>query len=118
MDATGVAIAPVEALRDLANEQILDFVRHGDHIAVQRVILAQQQTELRALQTHAVQQQQDTDDLVHQITQSQACSQYLKTLVSALEARISHQIQQLQDQVRHLLEQVLVQQEFINSSSP
>jgi hypothetical protein len=118
MDANDVATASIEALRGLANEQILDLARHREHIIVQRDVLAQQHTEIRASQVVAIQQEQNTADLIHQITQSQAYSQHLETLVGTLQARVPLQIQQLQDQNRRLLEQVQLMQEFINSSSP
>lgn len=89
-----------------------------DIVIEQRETLAQQQNSSRALEILALRQQQVGEDSVHERTQSQAHSEHLQALINTLQARIPLPMQRLQAQNRLLHQQVQIQQDFINSSSP
>lgn len=118
MESAGIVTASAESLRELVNEQTSDLARQRHIITEQRDIIAQQLNAIRLLETTMLQQQQDGEDLVFEITQSRAQIQHLQALVHSLQARTPLQIQQLQAQNRLLHLQVQGQQDYINSASP
>jgi len=118
MESTGIATASAESLRELVNEQTSDLARQRHILSKQRDIMAQHQNAIRLLETTSLQQQQDGEDLVFEMTQSRAQIQHLQALVHSLQARIPLQVQQLQAQNRLLHLQVQGQQDCIDSASP